>query len=162
MLEVVYAVITILLCIVAVIDWKEKRIPNRLLVVYAVLVGISICLEGRRSSNAVWMVRSDIEFTDRLVGALLVSAIFIFLMSIRLGAFGFGDVKLMAVSGMLLGVKRNVMAFVIAVFVAGIWCIAGLLRKKTDLKAEIPFGPFLAAGVVFCIWCSDEMVGYFF
>lgn len=162
MLEVVYAVITILLCVVAVIDGREKRIPNRLLVVYAALAGISIYLEEKRSSNAGWMIRSDIDFSDRLVGALLVSAIFILLMSIRPGAFGLGDVKLMAVSGMMLGSKRNMMAFVIAVFTAGIWCVAGLLRKKTDLKSEISFGPFLVLGVIFCIWCTDEVVAYFF
>ena len=60
---------------------------------------------------------------------------------------GGGDIKLMFASGLLLGTKGIIVAFVIAVVIGGSYGIYALMTKKQDSKDAIPFGPFLCVGL---------------
>jgi len=64
-------------------------------------------------------------------------------------AMGFGDVKLMAMVGGLLGWLDMLLAFFIACGLGSVVGVAVMLRTKSR---RIPFGPFLAAGTFLVIW----------
>ena len=91
--------IFLILFLIAWIDGKTKRIPDRLL---AVLLAAEIC--------AVPFF-PEIEMAERGMGILCVSVPLLMLNLIRPGAFGGGDIKLSAVSGMFLGWRRMADAF---------------------------------------------------
>ncbi len=61
------------------------------------------------------------------------------------GAIGAGDVKLLAASGLVLGLSYGMIALVIGSFCAALWAAGMLLRgaKPTDTFA---LGPFLSLG----------------
>jgi leader peptidase (prepilin peptidase)/N-methyltransferase len=56
---------------------------------------------------------------------------------------GWGDIKLLAAYGSLLGWKVSVGVYVLACFLGGVPAIAGLLTGKLKRHHYIPFGPFL-------------------
>ena len=70
------------------------------------------------------------------------------------GCFGGGDIKLMAVSGFLLGWEKNLDAFFAGMLFAGIFCIWMLAAGKIDRKSKIALGPFLCAGLILKILCG--------
>ena len=58
-------------------------------------------------------------------------------------AFGFGDIELVVISGILLGWQLNLISFSLSVILASIYSLRLLLQGKCHLKSLIPFGPFL-------------------
>ena len=75
---------------------------------------------------------------------------------------GFGDVKMALCMGIYLGAAVVPALFV--GFVAGAVVGVGLMvGKGKDAKSAVPFGPFLAAGAVVCLfvcgWLIDAYLG---
>jgi len=75
----------------------------------------------------------------------------------RKEAMGFGDVKLMAMVGGLLGWFPAVMATPMAACVGSVIGIVILIRTR---EHYLPFGPFLAIGTILMIFYSAFVFGY--
>ena len=56
---------------------------------------------------------------------------------------GGGDMKLVLVIGLFMGLKNFVQIFVLSFFIASIVSIFLLITKKKDKQDYIPFGPYL-------------------
>lgn len=69
---------------------------------------------------------------------------------------GFGDVKLMSMTGGIVGWKLGVAIFFVAPFFGLLMAIPVLIRKKTHL---IPYGPFLSLAALVCIFFQDYFIG---
>lgn len=137
-------IVSIILLLIAVSDKKEKRIPNSLLgmlLLCAILSGI---------------LSEESSLSERIWGSISVSSFLAGIIWLKPGAFGAGDVKLMAVSGFLLGWKQNLAAFIFAVMLAGVYCIVGLIGKKVEKTSAIAFGAFLCAGIELAMFFADE------
>jgi leader peptidase (prepilin peptidase)/N-methyltransferase len=97
-----------------------------------------------------------------LVGADLVPAIAIaivvpaglYLASIPFGAgaFGLGDVYLLAGVGLMLGLIRGFTGLVSGLLAAGIVLAVLLATRRIGRKTFIPFGPFLIFGALWGIF----------
>jgi leader peptidase (prepilin peptidase) / N-methyltransferase len=66
-------------------------------------------------------------------------------------ALGFGDVKLAAFMGFLLGPLPTIQALFYGVFLAGVVSI-GVIIWRRSLKGTIAYGPFLAAGSIIVLF----------
>lgn len=130
-----------LLAGIAGIDWKEKKIPNKLLMA-GMLIRTGIIF-GECIINSSEIKRIVIHsITGFLFGLVFL---FVLCMISRQG-IGYGDVKLFAWLGYSVGIldTYNIL-FYSALFTA----CAGLflvLVKKQSKKTEIPFGPFVFMG----------------
>ena len=71
----------------------------------------------------------NVKIMERLIGVFSVSLPLVAITLAVPGAFGGGDIKLMAVIGFFLGWKMSLTAFMLAVFSGGIYGI-GLNKKK--------------------------------
>jgi prepilin signal peptidase PulO-like enzyme (type II secretory pathway) len=80
-----------------------------------------------------------------LLLALAGSAIF------KAEALGFGDVKLAAFMGVLLGPLPTVQAIFYGVFIAGVVSI-GIIVWHRSLKGTLAYGPYLAAGALIVLY----------
>jgi leader peptidase (prepilin peptidase)/N-methyltransferase len=80
-----------------------------------------------------------------LLLALAGSAIF------KAEALGFGDVKLAAFMGLLLGPLPTVQALFYGVFMAGVVSI-GMIVWRRSMKGTLAYGPYLAAGAVIVLY----------
>lgn len=90
----------------------------------------------------------EIPLEARLAGAVCVSAPMLVLTVLRRGAFGGGDIKLMAAGGFFLGWRITVIAALLAVFLGGLYCGYLLIVKKAERNSHFAFGPFLCMGMM--------------
>ena len=142
-------IVCIILIVIAVTDARQKKIPN-------ILLG-ALCVAAIFSA----VVYPEMTWKDRIVGSVSVSAILLAVTWIRRGAFGAGDVKLMAVSGLLLGTGKNLTAFLFAVVMATVYCLPGVIWGDRKSTSEIAFGPFLCMGIVLSIFFGEKFIQWY-
>ena len=109
---------------VARIDWDTQIIYDRFHILI-LLLGVA----------ALWLFPEH-GMVDRLIGAVIISVPMLLLALIIPGAFGGGDIKLMAASGFFLG-------------------------KKLEKKDHFAFGPFLAFGLALAVFFGDQIVNWY-
>lgn len=97
---------------------------------------------------------------DYLLGFICISAGLMLLFVISKGqAIGGGDVKLMAASGLLLGWKLILLAFLAA-------CLYGSVIHLTRMKISreghvLAMGPYLSMGIVTAVWFGNELIDWY-
>jgi leader peptidase (prepilin peptidase)/N-methyltransferase len=132
------------LVVLSVIDLRERRLPNRIVLPSAAIVlATQIALEPDHT----------LEWVLAAVGA----ALFLFLPLLVFPAgMGMGDVKLALLLGAALG--RNVVTALVISFVASAVVALGLIavRGMGARKTFIPFGPFLAFGSIVAFFLGDS------
>ena len=138
-----------ILTVVAFIDWNTKIIYDRFHI-FIVLLGAA----------AIWLFPEH-TLADRIIGAVIVSVPMLILALVVPGAFGGGDIKLMAASGWLLGWRAMIPAIFIGILSGGIYCIWMLARKKITRSDRIAFGPFLAIGLAAACIYGDQMLEWY-
>lgn len=138
-----YLILVVALFVIAWKDKKEQIILNKHLMI---LLGIRCFLLIME-----WLMYPayglGIIFSA-VMGFLIGAIVFGICYLLSRGGMGAGDVKLMAVLGFYLGGSVIMSVMVLAVFCSAIYSIINLIRKKTSLKAEIPFAPFVMIGTI--------------
>ena len=67
------------------------------------------------------------------------------------GAFGIGDVKLLAGVGLMAGGSRALGSVIFALALAGIVIVVLLLARRIERRTYIPFGPFFIIGALWAV-----------
>jgi leader peptidase (prepilin peptidase) / N-methyltransferase len=139
-------VFTSTLLAVTLTDLERRVIPNKILLVAAVL-GVLITAIGDPGS-----------LPERAIAAAAAGGVLILVVFAYPRGMGLGDVKLTAVMGLYLG--RNVApAVLVALLVGSIIGLAMIARDGAAArKRAIPFGPFLALGGVVGLLAGDQLV----
>jgi leader peptidase (prepilin peptidase)/N-methyltransferase len=75
---------------------------------------------------------------------------------------GFGDVKLLAMIGALIGWKGILFTIFVSSLVGTVVGTALMLTMRKDFKLRIPFGPFLAIGALTYIFWGNELIYWYF
>ncbi len=133
-----------ILLVISVIDFKDLIIPNQLVIAILLIAACYSLYDG--------------NYLSHIIGFFVVSLVLLIINIITKGGIGMGDVKLMAVGGLLLGISKILASFVIGSVVAGIAGIILLLLKKASRESKIPFGPFLAFGIMTVLLFGDEIL----
>lgn len=138
-----------MLVAITVTDLEQRIIPNKILLVAAILA-VAIAAIGDPGS-----------LPQRLLAAVAAGGgLFLVALAYPRG-MGLGDVKLAAVMGLFLG--RNVApAILVALLVASIVGLTMIAREGAEArKRAIPFGPFLALGGVVALLAGNEIVDWY-
>jgi leader peptidase (prepilin peptidase)/N-methyltransferase len=87
-----------------------------------------------------------------IVAAVAIPAV-LYLPSIPFGAgaFGLGDVKLLAGVGLLAGGSRALGSVIFALLLAGVVIVALLAARRIGRRTYIPFGPFFIVGALWAV-----------
>ncbi len=145
--SLLYCLLFSALLALSVIDFRTYEIP----------VGINYFILGL----GILRVISDLsDWKDYLIGFLAVS-VFLYLIYFVSGgrAMGGGDVKLMAVCGLLLGWKKIILAFFLGCILASVIHI--LRMKLSEEDHVLALGPYLALGVAICVLLGSEMIAWY-
>lgn len=145
------------LLILAIIDMDTFRLPNPIVAVLGSIGAIGVGVSSVTGRAAVPLIGTGSPFAFALWGAVGSAGLALFIALVysvarKREGFGMGDVKLLAVIGIFLGLYGVLVLFVASVVgaVVGIWQAA---RSDSGLSAKMPFGPYLAAGaVVIAVW----------
>ena len=92
------------------------------------------------------------EIQLAVLAAVLIPAV-LYLPSIPFGAgaFGIGDVKLLAGTGLLLGGERALGGTIFGLILAGVVLLALLVTRRIGRRSYVPFGPFLIIGALWAL-----------
>lgn len=134
------------LAILGYIDFKEKIIPNSMilvgLVAWAILVMVDIFLGGTP-------VRSILTYS--CIGGFAVGGVLLIISLIAKSALGMGDVKMFFVVGLLYGLNDTYSILLFTIFIMAIFSIILLLSKKATRKTSLPMAPFTVVGFIVSI-----------
>ena len=133
---------------VSLIDAETQTIPDRLNLALAVCGTVSVLL-----SPADWL--------PHIIGALCVSVPMFLLCLVIDGAFGGGDIKLMAAAGLFLGWQNTLLAMFFGIVFGGMYGIYLLAAKKAGKKDHFAFGPFLCAGIVIAMLFGGPVLEWY-
>ncbi len=130
-------------------DIKKMEIENGCHAAIIMLAVASSCLTPQ------------IGLASRLAGAVCVSLPLLIITLIVQGAFGGGDIKLMAAGGLFLGWKLTVVAAIVGIFLGGIYVIFLMIKKKAGRNTQIAFGPFLCAGMAISALWGQQLIHWY-
>ena len=139
-ITVVYLMI---LCRIAYADWKYQIIEPWTHIGILTLA----CME--------MLFRVGVSVQERWLGAVVIAVPMLVLTVLLKGGFGGGDIKLMAVSGFLNGVKVITYAGMLGIILSGIYVSMMLAAGKMGRKYSFALGPFLVMGIIgMKLWTS--------
>ena len=142
---IVYGV-TMILIAVALIDFDTSEIPDSLCIA---LIPFAI--------SSVWLL-PDTTWLSHIIGTVTVALPMLLLTLAISGAFGGGDIKLMAVCGLLLGWQQTLLAFFIALLLGGGIAVCLMAGGKRKRGGHMVFGPALCFGVVTALFFGKQII----
>ena len=131
------------LLLIAWVDQRSRRIPNRLLLLLLAVRTVILALEC-----LVYQEYWISMVISAGAGMIFSGGMFLICYVIDRGGIGAGDVKLLAVLGYWMGVGAVFTVIFLTVLLAAVYSGAGLLLRKVRLKQEMPFAPFVLAGTI--------------
>lgn len=140
-----YAIACSSLVALACIDFDCKLIPDR----FNIIIGATGLM-------FLGFVR-EIPWHSRVIGFFAVS-VPLLLIALATGGIGEGDIKLLAVCGLLLGWQRILLAFLLGAVLAAGFSIVLMARGRASRKSEIPFGPFISAGCILSVLFGNALI----
>ena len=131
--------------VIAVIDIKTCRIPNALLLCFALLLAFVY-----RNDQAIIL-----RLASSLAAFLIFAGVYVFT-----GGMGLGDVKYAAVLGYGLSFDRLVPAFFIAALFAFLVFFIDMVFFRWNKLTKIPFAPFLSCGAIAAVIRGITLTGF--
>ena len=140
--------VTVLMA-VTLTDLERRIIPNKILIVGAVLA-VVITAFGDPGS-----------LPERIIAAAAAGGLLFAVALAYPRGMGLGDVKLTATMGLFLG--RNVAPAILVALLAGSLFGLAMIAREGGIarKKAIPFGPFLALGGVVGLLAGDQLVDWY-
>lgn len=148
--ELIIAWSLISLCmIVTVSDLKYMIIPDKVNLFFLVLFFIERMF-----------IRTE-PWWDPIAGLIIGTLVPLVIILVSRGGMGGGDMKLLAVFGVVLGWKLVLLTFFIATLVGTIVGVAGMLTGSVKKGKPFPFGPFLVIGALVAYFFGSELISLY-
>ncbi len=125
-------------------DLDQRLLPDEL-TLPVIPIALAYAVSGLNP-----LVGGEIQLA--VLAAVLIPAV-LYLPSIPFGAgaFGIGDVKLLAGTGLLLGGERALGGTIFGLILAGVVLLALLVTRRIGRRSYVPFGPFLIIGALWAL-----------
>lgn len=130
---------------VLVIDLETRRVLNVMLgpaALFALAAGLWLGTPSLGSMLAGAVVAFGLFWCLFVFGRMVFGR----------GALGFGDVKLVAVIGLMTGYPGVLHALLIGAVLGGVGAIVLLVTRRAGWKSTCAYAPYLAAGALFALW----------
>ena len=146
--------ISALICI-SFIDLEHQIIPD-VISIPGIIIGFILSIFF---DHVTWL--SSLEGII-LGGGILYLVAVGFKALMKKEGMGGGDVKLLALIGAWLGWKSVPFVIMASSLTGSIIGIVALMLSGKGLRAQIPFGPFLAVGAILYIFFGNELIEWYF
>lgn len=127
-----------ILALIIFTDFEQYVIFDKMLLPFALIGGVEI-------------FHLNLPLVERLIAAIIGGGIFLLLAILSRGGIGGGDIKLVAVLGIWLGVEKLLNVIIIAAIAGGIVAEILILAKKKDRKSYFAYGPYFALAAMYIL-----------
>ncbi len=134
--------VTGLLVAISLVDYRERRIPNALVLALLLWAVVQVIWLGQPAA------------VNAALGLAAAGGLFLLLAIIQRGAMGLGDVKLAAVLGAVLGFPLILMGLLYGILAGGVAALVLLATRRAGRKDAMAYGPYLALGA-WLVWTQS-------
>jgi leader peptidase (prepilin peptidase) / N-methyltransferase len=135
--------------IIIVSDIHYMLIPDKILIWFA---GVFLL------ERIIWPLN---PWWDSILGAITGFILLLIIALVSKGGMGFGDVKLYALLGLVLGFKLVLLSFFLSTLFGAVIGGLALLFKVVKRRQPIPFGPFIAVGTLTAYYWGSELINLY-
>lgn len=144
------AVFLSILLVVAFIDSEYSIIPGKLMI-FGLAAGIILNIVGYKSNGYM---------LDYLYGSLLGGGV-IFLIVALTGGMGGGDIQIMAVAGLFLGLWNTLLTLILSFIIGAGAGITLIILKKKNRRDYIPFGPWISVSAFIALFFGKSIIDWY-
>ena len=150
----VYCLVISALIVLSVIDFRTNIIP------FGINIFIFFMGWGVVSLRYFFFGREISIVLEHLIGFFAVSLILLIIYYASYGrGIGGGDIKLMAVAGLVLGWEKIILAFFIGCLLASV--IHPVRMKFWKSSRVLAFGPYLSAGIAAALLFGNQVIDWY-
>lgn len=121
-------------------DIRYRRIPMKFIIAaLAAALMMMLCLHH--------------EAVAGYVGGAAIGVFLLLLGKLTAEGIGYGDGLAFTVTGLLLGMRKNMMLLCISLVLSAFYSVFLMICKKGNRKTEIPFLPFMLSGCIVLLFC---------
>lgn len=160
-----FLIISCLLIIISVYDFRHQIIPNCFVYAFNVLAfaGLFFTKTIPISSTSIFHPLLSTLYSPlcNFVSGLAFAGVFVLMWLVSRGKWmGLGDAKLVLGMGWILGLAKGFIAIAFSFWLGAIVSIALLFifKKEYNIKSKIAFGPFLTAGFFISYFWGDYLI----
>ncbi len=146
----IVTVFSLVMLLVAAIDWKYLIIPNRVLLT-GIILGVILKFWFTPSTMTGACLAAALALTTVLAVRYFGNLFF------KKETMGFGDVKLAALVGFFIGFQSFLVSLWIASIVGVLFGFSRQFLLKTPKEPKLPFGSFLAFTSVIVMLCQNAI-----
>jgi len=154
------AVITMYLVMIAMVDHKNKLIPNSMIYPGVVMLIFLAPFWPDLGSTRIFfgISNSTGSFLNSTISGISTYILLLCFYLAYPNRMGGGDVKYMGMLGLLTGFPNIVVVWCSSILIAGIYSITMIPFRKKNVLDKIPFGIFLSIGGILGLFLGEEMV----
>lgn len=141
-------ILMVTLIIISCIDFKKKVIPGKFISFVFILGAVKNLINIDR-------------ILDGLTGLIVGGGILLIIAVITKGGLGGGDVKLVAVLGLFLGLKKVLLLITLSILTGALASVVLILLKAHKYSSTISFGPFIAISTFLVIVYGNEIIHWY-
>lgn len=147
LLSIIYCIFFSILTILSFIDFKHGIVPDKLNFIIF-LLSIPIIILNKQN------------IVLHIVGFFAVSVPML-LTALLTNGFGGGDIKLYAVSGLIIGWKLALLSVFFMSVSASVYAIYSVLYKNKKLNNTIPLVPFISFGIIVSVLFGNSIISWY-
>ncbi|MBQ3692459.1 MAG: prepilin peptidase [Clostridia bacterium] len=146
--------------LIAASDAKYTIIPDQFTIAVAVISLIFAAVDFFTGKNFITSWYSPL-LGAAVGGGVLLGLDLLSTLVFKKEGFGFGDVKLMAALGLMLGLKYIIILLLLSAFAAAIHFLYLIFAGKAKKGIYLPMGPYICIGTVFTMLLQPYFEGIF-
>lgn len=159
-------ILTSIFIIVTFIDIETQTIPNGIVLFGFIVAIIFVALSIVPNINGTYLEKILDSFYGALIGFTPLFIInVVSRVLLKRDGMGGGDMKLMVVTGLFLGMTHTIVAMLLSIYIGGLAGAIILLcskKNKTSSSAHyMPFGPFLALGSFISMLYGTDIIRWY-
>ena len=145
------------LLVITFIDLDHQIIPDVISlpgIPLAILAGVFILPDP-------FLRGALLGWKNSVIGAALGFGLFYLIAVLSRGGMGGGDIKLMGMIGGMVGWKGVLLTTFSGSLFGALAGIGLMIFAGGGRKTKVPFGPFLAAGAMLCLFLGQDILGWY-
>lgn len=150
-LTILYMIILSIFICIFFIDLEHKIILDRFQIILLIIGIITTIIDKE-------------NYLDHILGGVIGFVLFLLIGLVfykikNQESLGGGDIKLVGVVGLILGIKSLLLSLILATIPAAIIMI--IINRKTNEDNEFPFAPFLVFGFTIALLFGNEIINWY-